>query len=81
MPAVVEESKVHLKPRDFADYIGVSPGYLSRATHNLWHAKGVDVELYAEWQTRNEDRVSHYEVPEKLARQIIPRSEWPKYDL
>jgi hypothetical protein len=81
MPAVADERKVTVKPTDLANYLGVSRTYLSQALHNRWHAGGVDVELYAVWMTRNQDRVKHYELPERLARKIIPKSEYPKYDL
>jgi len=76
-----EGRTVTVKAHDFADYLGVSENYLSRAVHNRWNAGGVDVELYAVWRTRNRSQVRHYEIPEKLARRIIPPSEQPKYDL
>ncbi len=76
-----EDRTVSVKAADLANYLGVSENYLSRAVHRRWHAGGVDVELYAVWETRNKKRVSHYELPERIARRIIPSSEKPKYDL
>lgn len=82
-PAVSDERerKVRVKPGDLANYLGVTDSWLSRAVHNRWNAAGVDVELYVVWRTRNKGRVSHYELPVHIARDIIPKSEHPKYDL
>lgn len=80
-PAVSDERTIVIKPGDLAAYLGVTQSYLSRAVHNRWNAAGVDVELYAIWRTRNQNRVSHYELPLHIARDVIPKSDHPKYDL
>ena len=83
MPVVSEESQktVAVQPKDLAEYLGVSRTYLSRATQNRWNAKGVDVELYAVYRTRNENITSHYELPLDVAVTVIPPSEHKKFDL
>jgi len=83
MPVVSEDNQktVAVQPKDLAEYLGVTRTYLSRATQNRWNANGVDVELYAVYQTRNENYTSHYELPLDVAVSVIPPSEHKKYDL
>lgn len=81
MPAVADNDTVKVKPPDLAEYLDVSRTYLSKATQNRWHANSVDVEKYAVYETRNEARTSHYELPIRLAVTIIPPSEQHKYDI
>ena len=83
MPAVSEDDQktVAVQPKDLAEYLDITRTYLSRATQNRWNAKGVDVELYAVYKTRNENYTSHYELPVDVAVSVIPPSELKKYDL
>lgn len=81
MPAVADDDTVKVLPPDLAKYLDVSRTYLSRATQKRWHAGSVDVEKYAVYETRNEARTSHYELPIDIAVTVIPASELHKYDL
>jgi hypothetical protein len=76
-----EQRTVAVQPKDLAEYLDVSRTYLSRATQKRWNAKGIDVELYAVYRTRNENITSHYELPLDVAVTVIPPSEHKKFDL
>jgi hypothetical protein len=76
-----EQRTVAVQPKDLAEYLDVTRTYLSRATQKRWNAKGIDVELYAVYRTRNENITSHYELPLDVAVTVIPPSEHKKFDL
>lgn len=81
MPVTADEDRtVYFKAGDLADYLGVSGAYLSKATHKDYLAGGFRVSQWAVWHWKG-NRVDGYEVPEQVARQIVPSSEKPKYDL
>lgn len=75
-----EDRTVFLSQQDLAEYLGVKRSSVSKATHNDWLAGGVPVAEWAEWN-RKGTKVSGYQVPKKVARQIIPKSEHTKFDL
>lgn len=78
--AVMEEKKVRLDTQELADLVGVSHGYVSRAMHNDWLAGGVRVKEYAVMHWKG-NRVSHYEVPVSLIKDLAPRHQWEQFGI
>lgn len=71
---------VRLKQKEFAVYVGVSSAYVSRAVHNDWLCGGFRV---SEWAVKHwkGNRYAGLDVPLRVAKEIIPREEWHKYDI
>lgn len=80
MPVTDEGETVELSGQEFADYLGISEGYLSRAASGDYLAKGVRVSQYKVMHWKG-NRVSHYEIPVSMARDLIPREEWHKFKI
>ena len=66
---------VRLSSTEMAEMCGVTQGYVSRALHNDWLAGGVRVKEYAVMHWKG-NRLDHFEVPESIAREYLPRERW-----
>jgi len=71
---------VPLKAYELADMLDVSASYLSQAAKNDWLAGGVRVRLYAvlHWKGK---RISHYDVPKKVIKDVVPSYMWSDYGI
>ena len=74
MPTMAEK-KIRLNTAEMGEMCGVSAGYISTAAHGDYLAGGVRVKEYAVMHWKG-NRVSHYEVPESIAREYFPRERW-----
>ena len=69
-----------LKGVEFAEMVGVTSGYLSRAARNDWLAKNVRPRQYAVLHWKGE-HISHYEVPKELIKDLVPSYRWSDYGI